>query len=692
MRYLFPILGLLLDPILVLAQAPPFAWARFAGNQGAQQASGRAITTDHEGHTYVVGIGAPSITWGSFDLTNNQHYMVKLDLDGTVLWARSLPMRPDHLATDKDGNVFLSSSAQGSIIMDNINIPGDLNTPSILLMKFDPNGTMLWYKNHTPSSGQSAPGKVFTDASGNVYLCGAFNTSLTLPDRNYVGDPTNGSVVFAVSYTADGTFRRSNATTAFPPTASLNATPVAACDTTLALYRGGAFGGVSQVQVGDHILQVTSEQNPAFNAYLIKWNPEGVVAWAKASGGIGTENISDLTVDRVGRVVVSGGFSGHFFDPDSATVFGRRLFLQSQSYNLMDMFVGVFNPDGDLQWIERAGGNHVDGGARLAVDPMNNVYAFGNGQSGHMSFGPLVISPFSGSYIAKYARDGTIQWVKPIEAGQGDMNTCSDASVDRTGNIHVTGMQSDTIRLDEFENITPAFNNFDVFVARLNNCTITTMEIQSSGPLELCVGDSVDLRVPLQLDHWWNTMATDSVITVSQAGSYSVIAADDAGCLVWSDTVEIAVFEASVPTIILENGVFSSSMATTYQWLLDGDILPGATLPTFDPELQGSYSVVTSDEHGCSATSEAVFFSTVGMNDYSSRETDIRILGGGRVRIQSPRTIDQLRILNGAGQVVFSVLRPETDMLEVELTTPGVYLVQRFSADQTSTQGFIATP
>lgn len=692
MRYLFPILGLLLNPIQVLAQAPPFAWARFAGNQGAQQASGRAIATDHEGHIYVVGIGAPSITWGSFNLTNNQHYMVKLDPGGTVLWARSLPMRADHLATDKHGNVFVSSSAQGSILLDNINIPGDLNTPSVLLVKFDPNGTVLWYKNHTPSSGQSAPGKVFTDASGNVYLCGAFNTSLTLVDHTYVGDPMNGSVVFAVSYTADGTYRRSNATTAFPPTASLNAVPAATCDTTLAIYRGGAFGGVTQVQVGDHTLQVTSEQDPAFNAYIIKWNPDGAVAWAKASGGIGTENISDLMVDRVGRVVVSGGFSGHFFDPDSATVFGRRLFLQSQSYNLMDMFVGVFNPDGETQWVERAGGNHVDGGARLTVDQMNNVYAFGNGQSGYMSFGPLVISPYSGSYLAKYTRNGTVVWVKPMTAGQGDMNTCYGASVDHLGNIYVAGMQSDTIRLDEFENITPAYNNFDVFVARLNNCSSTTMEISSSGPLELCAGDSVDLSVPVQLDHWWSTMAVDSFITVTQTGQYSVIAADDAGCFVWSDTLEIAVFEATEPTVSLENGVLSSSIANTYQWLHDGDSLPGATLPTHDPEVQGFYSVITSDEHGCYATSEAVFFSTVGIHDRPPLESEIRILGNGRVSLQSPGTVNKLRILNGVGQVVFEFQRPDTDMLEIELPAPGVYLVQRHSADQTSTQRFIAAP
>jgi hypothetical protein len=44
------------------------------------------------------------------------------------------------------------------------------------------------------------------------------------------------------------------------------------------------------------------------------------------------------------------------------------------------------------------------------------------------------------------------------------------------------------------------------------------------------------------------------------------------------------------------------------------------------------------------------------------------------------------------GQVVFEFQRPDTDMLEIELPAPGVYLVQRHSADQTSTQRFIAAP
>lgn len=658
------------------AQTPDYAWALFAGNIGGQQASGRAIAADRDGNVFVAGVGAPSITWGSFALTNSQQYIMKANNAGTVLWAKKIPVRPDHLATDNAGNVYLSASAQGPVVLDGVSIPGDFSLPSILLVKFDTQGDLLWYRNHTANSDAAVPGRVMCDAADNVYLCGAFNSSITIEGNTYTGIPANGGAVFAVSYTSDGSYRRSNATSSIPPTASLNSMPNAACDTACAIFRGGPLGGITEFQVGDFTLEVTSEQNPAYNAYLIKWNSAGQVAWAQASGGIGTEDVTSVVVDGRGHVIVSGGFTGHFFDPDSATVFGRRLFLQSQAYNLQDMYIASFTPEGGLEWIKRSGGNHVDAGAKLAVDAMDNVYTFGSGLSGLMTFDDLVVYPYSGSYLVKWDRDGDVKWAKLMGAGQGGGNNCYGASADQWGNVFVTGMHGDTIRLDAFENITPAQNNYDVFVARLNNCTPSSIEAYADGPLVLCPGDSVVLGVPENGNILWNTNETAPSIVVSSSGEYYAITADPAGCFTRSDTVSVELFEVNVPSVMFENEQLGSSQASTYQWLLNGAPIPGANDQSFIPAENGSYSVQTTDANGCVSVSAEVVLTSVGMAEQFEQNDRVHSLGDGRIRIDLSSPADELAVFDASGSLVWRAGRTNGSTFFPSVDVSGVFLLR----------------
>ncbi|HRF81835.1 MAG TPA: hypothetical protein PL070_17285 [Flavobacteriales bacterium] len=672
------------------AQAPAYAWARFAGNVGAQQASGRAIAVDRVGNVFVAGVGAPSITWGTIALTNSQQYLMKADNDGTVLWAKKIPMRPDFLVTDSEGNVYLSSGTQGPVDLDGTLIPGTFESSSILLVKFDPQGTVLWYRNHTPNSDYTSPGRLMVDAADNVYLIGGFNTSITIEGTTYTGDPANGGAVFAVSYAPDGTFRRSNATSSFPPTASYNIAPVAACDTTCAIIRGGPFGGLDQIQVGDFTLHVTSEQTPAYNAYLIKWSANGEVEWALASGGVGTEDITDVVVDGRGHIVVSGGFTGSFFDADSASVFGRSLFLQSQSYNLQDMFVASFMPDGSLDWIKRNGGNHIDAGASLSVDPMDNVYTYGSGRSGLMTFDDITVYPYSGSYLVKYTRSGEAKWAKLMAAGQGDGNNCFGAAGDQWGNVYVTGMQSDTIRLDAFENITPAQNNFDVFVAKLNDCSTASFDLLADGPLAFCPGDSVELQGPATDEHQWNTGEYTPAITVDAEGSYHLITADEAGCLAYSDTLTTTIHTPLVPTITLNAGILSSTAAVSYQWNFEDGPVDGATSIQYDPDVQGNYSVITTDANGCSAVSDPIFFSTVGIEERSVIGDRVINQGEGLITIVLRSRVDELAIVNALGQQVWHVERPGNLALEARIPATGLYFLGSTRGAHTTVQRFMA--
>jgi len=67
------------------------------------------------------------------------------------------------------------------------------------------------------------------------------------------------------------------------------------------------------------------------------------------------------------------------------------------------------------------------------------------------------------------------------------------------------------------------------------------------------------------------------------------------------------------PPVITKSGdTLISSLAVSYQWFYNGNIINGATGQTFMATLPGTYAVVITDERGCTASSAVV---TVGIED-----------------------------------------------------------------------------
>jgi hypothetical protein len=55
----------------------------------------------------------------------------------------------------------------------------------------------------------------------------------------------------------------------------------------------------------------------------------------------------------------------------------------------------------------------------------------------------------------------------------------------------------------------------------------------------------------------------------------------------------------AIPTITLNNSILSSSIATSYQWYLNGQLIAGATSQTYTPTQSGNFVVRTTDANAC---------------------------------------------------------------------------------------------
>ncbi|MFK7906374.1 MAG: matrixin family metalloprotease, partial [Chitinophagales bacterium] len=155
--------------------------------------------------------------------------------------------------------------------------------------------------------------------------------------------------------------------------------------------------------------------------------------------------------------------------------------------------------------------------------------------------------------------------------------------------------------------------DYSVTVTNNNDCTamatVTVIEnenpnIANEGAVQICEGESTELSVPAIYDSYlWSNEATTPIITVSEAGIYSIEVTDENGC-VGTHEITVSVF-ANPETTISGSTTFCTGGKTTldagegfetYLWNT-GETSRFILVSTAD-----TYSVEVGDENGCSST------------------------------------------------------------------------------------------
>lgn len=131
--------------------------------------------------------------------------------------------------------------------------------------------------------------------------------------------------------------------------------------------------------------------------------------------------------------------------------------------------------------------------------------------------------------------------------------------------------------------------------------------IQSSGGAVLCPGKSITLSAGKYFSYKWSTGSTDSSITVTQPGGYSLQVFSQSGCSGSSDTLYI-IAEANPVVKLAKKGlivgcdsVFLEATVGNFMYLWN----TGQTTRTIQAKENGFHYVTATSSGGCSARSDS---------------------------------------------------------------------------------------
>ncbi len=244
-----------------------------------------------------------------------------------------------------------------------------------------------------------------------------------------------------------------------------------------------------------------------------------------------------------------------------------------------------------------------------------------------------------------------------------------------------------------------AYIYFDTNEAIVTNTTWTTIhecggeslfDVSSS---EICIGESVIFTSSYENVEEYQWITTDLQIgneaTLEQSftgpGEYTIqLIAENPLCMESSEQT-ITVYEIPVAQITENGTILTASEGTTYQWLLNGEPIEGATSQAYEAFEDGSYSVEITNGVDCSSTSAEVMIVHINeldapallvypnpmvnsayleFNDAQNRAVKLLDSNGKQIRAWNKVSVERLEIEKGnlpSGNYIVQVIEGEKE-------------------------------
>jgi hypothetical protein len=692
--------------IAKLNPAGQIVWGRKAGSSTTTSADlGYAVSYSYIDNTIVISGYVQSVnsTFGPYVINSSSAVLAKLDVNGNWLWAYPVGSGTGNLgndiAIDPSGDIYLTGSLAAIMY----------------LKRYTSAGAVVW----TTSASTSSSGKsIALDQSGNIYVSGTHSTGISF-GAYYIPPPSNGAGGFWVKYNSSGTDQFAQGLSS----SSINCSSIAV-NSSGDIFVAGSFNG-----------SLYSDTTFLFDIYLgntdgyvAKYNAAGALVWMKQVGTSQNDILYGLTLYGT-RIYITGYVSG---TPNAS--FGSITF---PSYGGPDVILAQFNDcsppytsvtpgfylstcEGDTIHLEstttsssytyqwQGNGAPLSNGTGTSIDIIgtalnSGAYAVQISTAGctytshyvSVTFNPLPVVNITRTSYGTTCNNDSVRFSAtnlPLHTYQWLLNNSPiPGATNRIYMCHANGIYS-------------------VIVTSNYGCTDTTIagsvtmgnypNIIAWGDTTVCQGATVPMYASGDATSyaWTPTLnvsfpntptpnATPSVTT-----TYTVIGTT-VGC---HDTAYVTVTVNPLPaqpTISFNNPTLSCSPAYyAYQWYYNGSPITGATNQTYNPTLNGNYTVLVFDSLGCSRLSAIFQVLTLDASVTVANEQEIRIYPqplteSSLVQFSSMVTHGEITLYSVTGSEIRKIEINNTDhyILHRENLSQGIYFIKLVTEGGVST-------
>lgn len=407
-------------------------WAKNFGGEFFDEGFG--VDVDKEGNIYLTGSFQDKVTFGDIELESNgssDAYVVKLDNTGRVLWAEKLGGNSVDEAygikVDEAGNSFVTGSFRNTATFGTPDASGENDLEAVAVERI--------FDESTSETPQDIPLILNLEEIPNPPKNSFSLTAEGTSDGFITKLDASGKVQWAKQFSGDNS--------EFGEKITINS-------------EGNTFV-IGNFKTEATFDDFTLNGNGSNDGFVSKFDADGKATWATKFGGDSFDRGKGIAVDEAGNTYITGIF-------ESSAKFGN---LSLNTQNSRDIFVAKLDEAGDFEWAKNFGGTAADKGNAIAVDNNGNTYITGTFRN-TITFGDTTLKSngLNDGFITKLDAEGDVLWAKKF--GEKSNEEGFGIALDESENIYLTGSFEDRVIFGDTTLTSPAIDNKDAFIAKLD--------------------------------------------------------------------------------------------------------------------------------------------------------------------------------------------------------------------------------